>query len=115
MAIQIGNQNNDDRKSQCESKCCKTLFSSQSDPVSRYHQRKKCNAIVFIGSFNLDPRSASINKDNKDDYTAESRRKAKVELTAAKTNRLNPAKCRKNILDARAELTKGKRDKKHKD
>lgn len=51
-------------------------------------------------------------KDNKDDYTAESRRKAKTELTAAKTNRLNPAKCRKNILDARAELTQGKQDKK---
>ncbi|MEA3548815.1 MAG: hypothetical protein U9R66_14285 [Thermodesulfobacteriota bacterium] len=53
-------------------------------------------------------------RDNKDDYTAESRRKAKVELTAAKTNRLNPAKCRKNIVDARSELTKGKRDKKRK-
>lgn len=54
-------------------------------------------------------------KENKDDYTAESRSKAKLELTAAKTNRLNHAKCRKNILDARSELTKGKRDKKHKD
>lgn len=54
---------------------------------------------------------AKIN-DNKDDYTAESRRKAKTELTAAKTNILNPAKCRKNILDARAALTKGKQDKK---
>jgi alpha/beta superfamily hydrolase len=54
-------------------------------------------------------------KDNKDDYTAESRRKAKSHLMGAKTNRLNPAKCRKNILDAREELRKGKRDKKKKD
>jgi hypothetical protein len=54
-------------------------------------------------------------KDNKDDYTAESRRKAKTHLLGAKTNRLNPVKCRKNILDAREELRKGKRDKKKKD
>lgn len=54
-------------------------------------------------------------QDNKDDYTAESRRKAKQELMAAKTNRLNPAKCRGNILDARKELQKGKRNKKKKD
>ena len=53
-------------------------------------------------------------RDNKDDYTAESRRKAKNHLLAAKTNRLNPAKCRGNILDARNELYKGKRDKKEK-
>jgi hypothetical protein len=53
--------------------------------------------------------------DNKDDYTAESRRKAKQHLMAAKTNRLNPAKCRSNILEAREELRKGKRDKKKKD
>jgi hypothetical protein len=53
--------------------------------------------------------------DNKDDYTAESRRKAKNHLLAAKTNRLNPAKCRGNILDARKELQEGKRDKKKKD
>ena len=53
--------------------------------------------------------------DNRDDYTAESRRKAKQHLLEAKTNRLNPAKCRKNILDAREELRKGKRDKKKKD
>ena len=53
--------------------------------------------------------------DNKDDYTAESRRKAKNQLMAAKTNRLNPAKCRGNILDARKELREGKRDKKKKD
>ena len=52
--------------------------------------------------------------DNKDDYTAESRRKAKKHLLESKTNRLNPAKCRKNILDAREELRKGKRDKKGK-
>jgi hypothetical protein len=54
-------------------------------------------------------------KDNKDDYTAESRRKAKQHLMAAKTNRLNPVKCRSNILEAREELRKGKRDKKKKD
>ena len=54
-------------------------------------------------------------RDNKDDYTAESRRKAKNHLLAAKTNRLNPAKCRGNILDARKELQKGKRNKKKKD
>ena len=53
--------------------------------------------------------------DNRDDYTAESRRKAKKHLMEAKTNRLNPAKCRKNILDAREELREGKRDKKKKD
>jgi hypothetical protein len=50
-------------------------------------------------------------RDNKDDYTAESRRKAKNHLLAAKTNRLNPVKCRGNILDAHNELRKGKRDK----
>lgn len=53
--------------------------------------------------------------DNKDDYTAESRRKAKSQLMAAKTNRLNPAKCRENILDARKELREGKRDKRKDD
>jgi len=53
--------------------------------------------------------------DNKDDYTAESRRKAKQHLMAAKTNRLNPTKCRSNILEAREELRKGKRDKKKRD
>jgi hypothetical protein len=53
--------------------------------------------------------------DNKDDYTMESRRKAQTQLMAAKTNRLNPVKCRKNILDARKELQEGKRDKKKKD
>ena len=53
--------------------------------------------------------------DNKDDYTAEARRQAKNHLLAAKTNRLNPAKCRGNILDARKELQEGKRDKKKKD
>ena len=36
-------------------------------------------------------------KDDRDDYTAESVAKARAELAAAKTNRLNPAKCRKNI------------------
>ena len=53
--------------------------------------------------------------DNKDDYTAESRRKARNQLMAAKTNRLNPLKCRENIRDARKELREGKRDKKKKD
>ena len=53
--------------------------------------------------------------DNKDDYTAESRRKAKTQLTAAKTNRLNPVKCRGNILDARKELQERKQDKKKED
>jgi hypothetical protein len=50
--------------------------------------------------------------DNKDDYTSESRRKAKNHLLAARTNRLNPVKCRQNILEARAELQKGRRDRK---
>ena len=53
--------------------------------------------------------------EDKDDYTKESRTKANVELTLAKTNRLNPVKCRKNIQDARSELRKGKRTKKDKD
>ena len=53
--------------------------------------------------------------DNADDYTAESRRKAKNHLLAAKTNRMNPAKCRGNILDARQELREGKREKNRKD
>lgn len=55
-----------------------------------------------------------IDRD-KDDYTKESVRKAKNQLTVAKTNRLNPVKCRKNIQDARQELREGKRDKKDKD
>jgi len=54
-------------------------------------------------------------KRDKDLYTSESRTRAKTELTAAQTNRLNPIKCRKNIQDARAELRKGKKDKKEKD
>jgi len=53
-------------------------------------------------------------KRDKDLYTSESRTRAKTELTAAQTNRLNPIKCRKNIQDARAELRKGKKDKKKK-
>lgn len=52
---------------------------------------------------------------NKDDYTAESRRNAKNHLLAARTNRMNPAKCRGNIVDARKELQEGKRDKRKKD
>jgi hypothetical protein len=54
-------------------------------------------------------------KDDKDDYTAESRRKAEAQLAAARANRLDPLKCRKNIQDARQELREGKRDKKDKD
>jgi hypothetical protein len=55
-----------------------------------------------------------IEKD-RDAYTSESRLKARTELTAAKTNRLNPVKCRKNIQDARQALREGKRDKRDKD
>lgn len=47
-------------------------------------------------------------RDNKDDYTAEARRKARAQLAAAKTNRANPAKCRENLRDARQELREGK-------
>ena len=50
-------------------------------------------------------------EENRDDYTAESRTRARAELTAAKTNRLDPIKCRKNLQDARQELRQGKRDK----
>jgi hypothetical protein len=53
-------------------------------------------------------------KENKDLYTTESRTRANAELTAAKTNIINPIKCRKNILDARDELRKGKKEKKNK-
>lgn len=54
-------------------------------------------------------------KENKEKYTTESRTRANAELTVAKTNILNPVKCRKNILEARDELRKGKKDKKEKD
>ena len=56
-------------------------------------------------------------KDNKSDYTAESRRKAHEYLLKAKTDRLNAIKCRDNVLKAREELRKGKHDrnKKNKD
>ncbi len=54
-------------------------------------------------------------KRDKDDYTAESRRKAEAQLAAARTNRMDPIKCRKNLQDARQELRQGKREKKHKD
>jgi hypothetical protein len=54
-------------------------------------------------------------RDDRDDYTAESVAKARAELTAAKTNRMNPVKCRKNIQDARQALREGKRDKKDRD
>jgi hypothetical protein len=50
---------------------------------------------------------------DRDDYTAESRRKAQAQVAAAKTNRLNPAKCRKNLADARQELRQGERDKRN--
>ena len=53
--------------------------------------------------------------DNKDDYTAESRRKAKSHLMAAKTNRLNPAKCRENNPADNIASALPKRDKKKKD
>ena len=52
---------------------------------------------------------------DKDDYTAESRAKANAELTVAKTNLVNPVKCRKNIQDARAALRKGKQKKEDRD
>ena len=51
-------------------------------------------------------------KENKSDYTAESRRKAHAYLLKAKTNRLNPIKCRENVLKAREDLRKGKRERK---
>ena len=54
-------------------------------------------------------------KDNKSDYTAESRRKAHEYLLKAKTNRLNAIKCRENVLKAREELSKGKLERKRKD
>ncbi len=53
--------------------------------------------------------------DNRDDYTAESRTKANAELTVAKTNIINPVKCRKNIRDAKEALRKGKKKKKERD
>ena len=53
--------------------------------------------------------------DDKDDYTAESRRKAHAELAVARTNRMNAVKCRKNGQDARQHLREGKRDKKSDD
>jgi hypothetical protein len=55
-----------------------------------------------------------IEKD-REDYTAESVAKARSQLTLAKTNRLNPVKCRKNLQDARQALREGKRDKKKRD
>lgn len=54
-------------------------------------------------------------KNDKDDYTAGSRRKAEAQLAAARANRLDPLKCRKNIQDARQELREGRRDKKDKE
>ena len=47
--------------------------------------------------------------DNKDKYTADARAKANAELTVAKTNIINPVKCRKNIQDAKSALRKGKK------
>ena len=49
--------------------------------------------------------------ENKDDYTDESRREARRQLAAAKTNRLNPTKCRANLIDARQALQQGRIDK----
>lgn len=54
-------------------------------------------------------------KENKSDYTAESRRKAHEYLLKAKTNRLNGIKCRDNVLKAREELRKGKHERKKDD
>ena len=54
-------------------------------------------------------------KDNKSDYTAESRRKAHEYLLKAKTNRLNAINCRENVLKAREELSKGKHERKKND
>ncbi len=48
-------------------------------------------------------------RDNKDDYTAEARRKAQAQLASARTNRANPARCRENLRDARQELRDGKK------
>ena len=47
--------------------------------------------------------------NNKDDYSSEARRKARANLTAAKTNRANPVKCRENLRDARQDLRDGKK------
>ena len=55
-----------------------------------------------------------IEKD-RDEYTTESKTKARSELAKAKTNRLDPVKCRKNLQDARQELREGKRDKRKDD
>ena len=49
-------------------------------------------------------------ENNQNDYTSESRSRARAELAKARTNRLDPIKCRKNVQDARQELRKGKRD-----
>jgi uncharacterized protein (DUF3084 family) len=54
-------------------------------------------------------------ENDRDEYTAESRSRARVELARAKTNRLDPIKCRKNLQDARQELRKGKREKRDHD
>jgi len=51
-----------------------------------------------------------LNSD-KDEYTAESRAKAKKHLVAAKANRVEPQKCRENLMKARKALKKGKWDK----
>jgi len=52
---------------------------------------------------------------NGDEYTMESKTRARSELAKAKTNRLDPLKCRKNLQDARQELRKGKQDKRKDD
>jgi hypothetical protein len=47
-----------------------------------------------------------------DQYTLESKTRARAELAAARTNRLNAIKCRGNIQDARKALREGKRERK---
>ena len=46
--------------------------------------------------------------DNPDDYTPESRAKAKKHLIAAKAKRVEARKCRRHLMNARKELRKGK-------
>lgn len=54
-------------------------------------------------------------EENKDRYTADSRVKANAEIATAKTNLINPVKCRKNLMQARDHLRKGKHEKKDKE
>ncbi|MFV0439394.1 MAG: hypothetical protein ACK5PS_18590 [Desulfopila sp.] len=71
--------------------------------------------IGLTGNCQDDVRSLQEDMErNKDDYTAKSRARAASEIAAAKTNLVNPVKCRKNLIDAQHELRKGKLDKKKK-